>query len=50
MLLTTEKMRLFTQMACSRVRADDLTAYCNNVVELPQVSDEGTLSDKWLIM
>ncbi|CAN0331078.1 unnamed protein product, partial [Ectocarpus sp. 12 AP-2014] len=26
-------------MGCSRVRTDDLTAYCNNVVELPQVDN-----------
>ncbi|CAM9890946.1 unnamed protein product [Ectocarpus sp. 8 AP-2014] len=39
MLLTTEKMRLFKTMGCSRVRTDDLTAYCNNVVELPQVDN-----------
>ncbi|CAN0062531.1 unnamed protein product [Ectocarpus sp. 12 AP-2014] len=39
MLLTAEKMRLFKKMGCSRVRTDDLTAYCNNVVELPQVDN-----------
>lgn len=49
MLRTTEKMRLFKHMACSRVRTDELNAYCNNVMELPQVSDEGARSDKWLI-
>lgn len=42
MLMITNKMRVTLHTARHHVLGDDLSACCNNVVELPQVSDLNT--------